>query len=47
MNADMHLRAMIEQVHRYNWRLRFSALIDALRGHDQVTLDMHLEAEVE
>jgi len=43
----MHFEAVIEQVWRCNWGPRLGELRDALGGHDQSSLDMHLEAEIE
>ena len=39
--------AVIERVWRCNWRLRLSELRDALGGRDRVSLEVHLETEVE
>jgi hypothetical protein len=47
VNSEMHLQAMIEQVWRCNRRPRSGKLRDALGGHDRVSLEMHLAAEVE
>jgi len=43
----MHLEAVIERLWRCIWRLRSSELRDALGGRDCVSLEMHLEAEIE
>jgi len=43
----MHWEAVIERVWRCTWRARLSELTDALGGRDRVSLDMHLEAEIE
>jgi len=41
------MEAVIEQVSRCTTRPRFSELRDALGGHDQACLEIHLEAEIE
>ena len=46
MNSEMHCEAVIERVSKCTWRLRWSELRDALRGHDRASLDMHLEAVI-
>jgi len=46
-NSEIHSKAVIERVWRCNWRSRLSKLTDALGGRDRVSLEMHLEAEVE
>jgi len=43
----MHFEAVIERVWRCNWRPRLSELRDALGGRDRLSLEMHLEAEIE
>jgi hypothetical protein len=47
VNSEVHFEAIIELVWRCNTRSRLSQLRDALGGHDRVSLEMHLEAEVE
>jgi len=47
VNSEMHFEAVIEGVWRCNWRPRLSELRDALGGRDRVSLEMHLEAEIE
>jgi len=47
VNSEMQFEAVIERVWRCNWRLRLSELRDTLGRRDQVSLEMHLEAEVE
>ena len=47
MNSEMHFEAVIEPVWRCNWRPRLSELRDTFRGRDRVSLEMHLEAEME
>jgi hypothetical protein len=47
VNSEIHCAPVIERVWRCNWRSRLSELRDALGGHDQACLEMHLEAEVE
>jgi hypothetical protein len=47
VNSEMDFEAMIAQVWRYNWRPRLSELRDTLGGRDRVSLEMHLEAEID
>jgi len=47
VNSEMHFEVVIKRVWRCNWRSRLSELGDALGGRDQVSLEMHLEAEIE
>ena len=47
MNSEMHFEAVIKQVWRCNWRWRLSELRDALGGHDQASLEIKLETEIE
>jgi len=47
VNSEMHLEAMIERVWTCTWRARSSEHRDALWGHDRVSLEMHLKAEIE
>jgi hypothetical protein len=47
VNKEMHSEAVIERVLRCNWRLSLSELRDALGGRDGVSLEMHLEEEID
>ena len=43
----IYLEAVIELVWRCTWRPRLGELRDALGSRDRVSLEMHLEAEIE
>jgi hypothetical protein len=47
VNSEMHFEAQIELTQKCTWRPRSTELRDALGGRNRVSLDMHLEAEIE
>jgi len=47
VNSEMELEAGIGRVWRCIWTPRSSELRDALGGQDQVTVEMHLETQME
>jgi len=47
VNGEIHSEAVIKRVWRCSWRSRLSELRVALGGCDSVSLQTHLEAEIE